>query len=51
MVAVMINIFLNEIFSFVHKFTLYNNADDNTVFYADNDPITVLENDNKTRIK
>ena len=37
--SVMFNIILNEIFIFFNKSTLYNYADDNTVSYADNDPV------------
>ena len=48
-----VQFFLN-IFNVDIESTLYNYADDNTVSYADYDPInlkTVLENDSKTLIK
>ena len=47
------NIFLNDIFYFIHKSELYNYADDNTLSYADNDLdklIKTLEEESKILI-
>ena len=50
---ILFNIFLNDIFCFIHNSELYNYADDNTLSYADTDInklIKTLEEESKILI-
>ena len=53
LVPILFNIFLNDIFYFIHNSELYNYADDNTLSYADTDInklIKTLEEESKILI-
>ena len=53
LVPILFNIFLNDIFYFIHNSELYNYADDNTLSYTDTDInklIKTLEEESKILI-